>query len=95
MNPQPYSNQKAIFDTSETLDRITKELYTCLFNVAMTGELAQVNELLKTGDCLNLTEADLRALEDQNVKSIVNLLDVLIASQDDWSFRNQLEEKNQ
>ena len=87
-NNPPY--RKSIIRTSETLDCVTRQLYTCLFNVAMTGELAQVNEILNTGESLKLSEADLRRLDDQNAKIIIKVLDLLVASQDDLCLRNNL-----
>ena len=66
--------RKQLIKTRILLEDFGQQLFTCLINVAMTGELASTDEF-EVGDVLKFNESDFRYLDDQNVQLIIKVLD--------------------
>lgn len=65
--------------TRNVLDDTGQQLFTCLINVAMSGELSETDDF-EVGDVLNFKESDFRSLDDQNVQLIIKVLDAISRS---------------
>ena len=65
--------------TQKVFEDMSQALFTCLINVAMSGELSTADNL-EVGEFLNFHESDFRNLDDQNVQLIFKVLDVINSS---------------
>lgn len=68
-----------LIKTRDLLDDIGQQLFTCLVNVAMSGELQSADDF-EIGDVLNFKETDFRSLDDQNAQLIIKVLDAISQS---------------
>lgn len=65
-----------LIKTQKVFNNMGQELFTCLVNVAMSGELNDTDDF-EVGDVLNFKESDFRSVDDQNVQLIIKVLDAI------------------
>ena len=68
-----------LIKTQKVFEDMGQELFTCLINVSMSGELRSADDF-EVGEVLNFNESDFRNLDDQNVHLIFKVLDVIHTS---------------
>lgn len=68
--------RSTLIKTRNVLEDAGQQLFTCLINVAMSGELSDADDF-EVGDVLNFKEGDFRSLDDQNVQLIIRVLDAI------------------
>ena len=76
-NNSDYRSQ--LVKTQKVFEEMGQELFTCLINVSMSGELSQADDF-EVGEVLTFNESDFRKLDDQNVQLIFKVLDVISTS---------------
>jgi hypothetical protein len=72
--PNKLYNEYLIHSTVQ-LNEFSQQLFTTLLNVAMYGELENLNDDLPNGTQVIFNEVDFRQVEDQNVKLLYEVLD--------------------
>ena len=76
---QTIDYRSQLVNTQKAFEGMSQELFTCLINIAMSGELSEADKF-EVGDVLEFDESDFRNLEDQNVQLIFKVLDVINSS---------------
>lgn len=71
--------RSTLVSTQKVFEDVSQELFTCLINVAMSGELSPADNF-EVGEYLDLYESDFRNLNDQNVQLIFKVLDLINSS---------------
>lgn len=56
------------------LEDFGDQLFSCLVNVAMNGELNSADDLFELGESVTFNESDFRDLDDQNAQLIMQLI---------------------
>ena len=67
----------SLYETTSILGDFGQQLFTSLINLAMSGEMKDFDSGFDVGETLVYNDADFRHLEDQNVKLIYEVLDVI------------------
>lgn len=78
-DPHNLDYRTQLLKTQKVFEDMGQELFTCLINVAMSGELKSADEF-EVGEVLTFNETDFRNLDDQNVQLIFKVLDVIHTS---------------
>jgi len=69
-----YNYNVCLLDIAEVLTDMQKNLYNCIFQLAMTGELAEWNKTIEVGTTIKFSMDIFEACEDKNIQILVNLL---------------------
>ena len=67
----------SLHETTSILGDFGQQLFTNLINLAMSGEMKEFDKGFDVGETLAYNDADFRHLEDQNVKLIYEVLDII------------------
>tara|TARA_R110002020_G_scaffold381422_1_gene592375 strand:- start:1779 stop:2048 length:270 start_codon:yes stop_codon:yes gene_type:complete len=72
----PINNYEMILQqTAHDLDRMKRELFTNLINLAMSGELQNINSVFDEGDLFQFELDHFKDIKDINIKTLINLLE--------------------
>jgi len=64
----------SLTDTVWELIKIQENIYNCIFEVAMAGELAEWNSTIEIGDTIKFSLDIFQACSDSNVQLLIKLL---------------------
>jgi|JI6StandDraft_1071083.scaffolds.fasta_scaffold119301_2 hypothetical protein len=70
------SYEEHLYNTCNVLGDLGQQLFTCLINVAMSGELKLADEF-EVGEVFYFKESDFNNLDDQNAQLIIKVLDMI------------------
>ncbi|MEX8547486.1 MAG: hypothetical protein V5804_07780 [Mucilaginibacter sp.] len=56
------------------LEDLNSSIYNLILNLAMQGELKEVNDLFKNGEIVNFKFDDFKNLSDQNVQHLIEIM---------------------
>lgn len=65
-----------LYNTCNVLGDLGQQLFTCLVNIAMSGELKLADEF-EVGEVFYFKESDFNNLDDQNAQLIIKVLDMI------------------
>lgn len=65
--------REILIDNVKEMIEMQKEIFTQLLNLAMFGELKEINEVFETGDIYEFEIAQFENLSDTNVQKMVHL----------------------
>lgn len=71
------SYRDTLKESADLMISLGRQLFTCVINLAMKGELKDVDDAFSTGETLTYKEDDFRKLSDQNIQLIYEVLDVI------------------